>query len=133
MRKKWLVGQIIPNPARSVRTIEYEVIDPVLNVRVLTKSRQEALARFEKKCIVYERHNTVYRHSMYEESRFVLTNWWHSHPQVARSTASLAALWVVATLTALGDCNSFEAKFHWIAPDDKRIFLIHHVLNSRVQ
>ena len=61
--------------------IEYEVIDPVSNGRILTESRQEALAHFEKECIVYERHTTVYRHSLYEESKFVLTNWWNNNPK----------------------------------------------------
>ena len=60
--------------------IEYEVIDPVSNVRFFTKSRQEALAHFEKECTVFERYTTVNRHSTHEESKFILTDWWNKNP-----------------------------------------------------
>lgn len=39
--------------------IEYELVDPVQDRSLVTESREEAMAYFEKGWMVYEHHNTV--------------------------------------------------------------------------
>jgi hypothetical protein len=61
--------------------IEYEVIDPVSNKRVFTQSREEALAHFDRECLVYERHITLCRVTTHEEAKLSLTTLWNNSPR----------------------------------------------------
>ncbi len=60
--------------------IEYELVEPVTNRRLITESREEAIAYFEKKWLVYENYNTVALPSPFVSTRETVTVKWNDNP-----------------------------------------------------
>ena len=61
--------------------ITYEVIEPVSNKYIITKSRYEALDWYEKGCIVYEIHLTITQPSMHTQTQVRVVLRWHGNSQ----------------------------------------------------
>ena len=61
--------------------IEYEIVDPVSNNRFFAESREEALAYSERECLVYERHITRRRYTLFDEAELVLKTNWNNNPE----------------------------------------------------
>jgi len=62
--------------------IEYELIDPISNRRIVTESRGEAISHFEAKWLVYEHHVTVGRPSTYASMRVEMSMIWNNNPDL---------------------------------------------------
>lgn len=62
--------------------VEYEVCDPVSDRRLVTESREEALAYFEKGWFVYEHHVTICRASKYSSTRLDVSAVWNGNPEL---------------------------------------------------
>ncbi len=60
--------------------IEYELIEPVTNRRLITESREEAIAYFERGWLVYEHHNTVAVPSAYLSTQQIISLSWNNKP-----------------------------------------------------
>lgn len=60
--------------------VEYECIDSVSNRRILTESREEAVAYFEKNWMVYESHHTITVPSPFVSTKETVTLRWNDNP-----------------------------------------------------
>ena len=61
--------------------ITYEVIEPVSNKSFITESRYEALDFYEKDYVVYERHDTLSKPSLFTQTRCRVTMAWNNNPE----------------------------------------------------
>lgn len=64
--------------------IEYELVDPVSNRRLITDSREEAFAYYEKGWLVWEHHVTESRTSEFTHVKLVLTVNWNNNPEFGK-------------------------------------------------
>lgn len=61
--------------------IEYELSDFVSERRLVTDSREEALAYFEKGWLVVERHITITKPSVHTTTRVDVVATWNNNPE----------------------------------------------------
>lgn len=61
--------------------IEYEMVEPASNRRLITDSREEALAYYEKGWMVFETHKTVSRPSAFTQTRIAVVMQWNGNPE----------------------------------------------------
>lgn len=64
--------------------IEYELSDPVSDRRLVTDSREEAIAYFEKKWLVAEHHVTICKPSIHTSTRVDVAVTWNNNPDFER-------------------------------------------------
>jgi len=62
-------------------TVEYEVIEPVSNIRFFTNSRHVALDRYVDEWIVYEKHKTIGNPSRFVQAEQTVTVTWNGNPE----------------------------------------------------
>jgi hypothetical protein len=61
----------------TITVVTYEVIEPVSNKFIVTKSRYEALDWYEKGCMVYERHTTTTQPTTHTQMQSCVTLRWY--------------------------------------------------------
>lgn len=62
--------------------IEYELVNPATGNVIMTDSRDEAVAYFEKDWMVYEHHVTISQHSAFTQSQLTVTMMWNGNSEI---------------------------------------------------
>jgi hypothetical protein len=60
--------------------IKYELVDPVSNRSIMTESRDEAIAYYEKGRLIYEHHVTISIPSPFVSTQQLVTMTWNNNP-----------------------------------------------------
>ena len=61
--------------------IIYELVEPVANENFFTYNRYEALGRYAREWIVYEKHITMSKPSRFVQTEQVVTIAWNNNPE----------------------------------------------------
>ena len=66
---------------KNTNTVQYEIIVPETNEKIVTYSRETALDHYHEDCMVFERQITLTEPSVFTQTHVIVTMRWNNNPE----------------------------------------------------